>query len=57
MIFGTLLLMAIFAIFTVTHFLEFTSDQPPLHLAAELSVILLSGIFLIAGIILVRHLL
>lgn len=57
MIFGVLLLIAIFSVFSVTHFLKFTADQPPLHLAAELSVILLSGVFLIAGLILVRHLL
>ena len=57
MIFGALLLMAIFSVFTVTHFLEFSSDQPPLELAAELSIILISGLFIIVVLILVRHLL
>lgn len=57
MIFGVLLLMAVFATFTVTHFLEFTPDQSPVDLAGELSIIAISGIFLIAGLVIVRHLL
>ena len=55
MIFGVLLLMAVFAIFTVTHFLEYTPDQSPVDLAGELSIISMAGIFLIAGIVIVRH--
>jgi hypothetical protein len=55
MIFGVLLLMAVFATFTVTHFLEFTPDQSPVDFAGELSLIMLSGIFLIAGLVIARH--
>ena len=57
MIWGVLLLMIVFCVFTVTHFLATTPDQPPLDLAAELCMILLSGLLLIAGLLVVRHLL
>jgi hypothetical protein len=57
MIFGVLLLMAVFATFTVTHFLQYTPDQSPVDLAGELSIIAIAGIFLIAGLVIVRNLL
>lgn len=57
MIFGVLMLMAVFATFTVTHFFEFTPGQSPMDLASELSIIAIAGILLIAGLVIVRHLL
>jgi hypothetical protein len=57
MIWGVALLSVIFATFTVTHFLEFTSDASPLELAGELAMIVVICMFLTVGIIVSRNLL
>lgn len=55
MIFGILFVCVVFAVFTATHFLKNTPDHSVLQLAGELSVIVLTGMFLVAAVIALRH--
>ena len=55
MIFGILILIVFFCVFIVTHFLDYSPEQSPMELAGELAIVILSGLLLIAFVIIIRH--